>query len=108
MREHTAKGKSLRRFAQRIDKRVVPGTAVAHIFEHSVELRVSSLETAFGVFSGFYISAISGLPPLICNQRCCSWSIARSTGTVSKWRRVKLIRYYAWTVEVHTNLANII
>src|ERR1700687_1096772 len=44
VREHTAKSKALRRFAQSIDKRVVPRSAIAHVFEYSVELCVSSVE----------------------------------------------------------------
>src|ERR1700687_1830268 len=44
VREHTAKSKGLRRFAHSIDTRVVPRSAMAHVFEYSVKLFVSSVE----------------------------------------------------------------
>src|ERR1700685_2573452 len=37
MRERTTKGKGLRGLAQRIDKRVLPGTSIAYICEYTVE-----------------------------------------------------------------------
>src|SRR5262249_35974247 len=43
-REHTAKGKGLRGLAQRIDKRVVPSTSIAHIREYSVKLCIRLAE----------------------------------------------------------------
>ena len=44
VREHTAKGKGLWRFAQRIDKRVVPSTSIAHIRQYFMELFIRSVE----------------------------------------------------------------
>jgi hypothetical protein len=42
--EHAARGEGLRRFAQRIDRRVVPRTSIAHLRKHAIELGVRYLE----------------------------------------------------------------